>query len=259
MPDTFGSNEIPLKPGPLTAPGSGAKPEPAQDRTLGVILDFVRAFLITDQNATSAWGIVGLDPAHPPIVALVTYDPNKYGMQSESLPALFGWRPGGKFEWIAEDWETELVTIKLLWVLPLVQVEDQQRRDPFGDAFIKAVYAAFSRGRTPGWVVPDDDDPLAETQGSFLGTFLHACTAYPECLSWKTQLLATETIDGKPAGHFDSFELTLQLREKLTVDIEDPARFQPTSAGNGVDATIVNPATGDVQVEGYLAGTPVVD
>lgn len=259
MADTFGANQLPLQPGPLTSPGAQATPQPAQDRTLGTILDFTRAFLITDQNATSAWGIVGLDPAHPPIVALFTYNPDHYGLQSESLPALFGWRDGGKFEWIAEDWETEVVTIKLLWVLPLVLDEDQQRRDPFGDAFIKAVYTAFSRGRTPSWVVSGDEDPLAATHGSFLGTYLHACTAYPECISWKPRMLATETVDGKPAGHFAAFELTLQLREKLTVDIDDESRFQPTSADNGDDLTIVNPATGEVQVEGYLAGTPVVD
>lgn len=273
MADTFGGITIPLDPAfavpgsPGVVPGGTAEqtaiPEQVStDPTLGVLMAFLVAWLNNDSAALEAWQVAGISPGDKPVTVVRFADPEDETttFEPDRLPALYCWRAGGKYEWIAEDWETEQATIKLLWVLPNVMPEDQQDRSPFANGMSKAIYLGFSRGRTPSWVVPEDVDPLAATQGSYLGSYLQACTAYPELASWRTTTVRVKAIDDSPQpGVWRAIEFTMTLREKLTVDITDPLRFALTSATNGVDMKITNPDTGAVLVEGYLAGTPVSD
>lgn len=270
MADTFGAITIPLDPAFANPHGQGAPAttfqlldSPSTDPTLGVLLAFLVAWLNKDQNAQAAWNTVGIDPAHPPVQVVRFADPRDVTttFEPDRLPALYAWRDPGTFEQLADDWETELSTVKILWILPIVMPEDQQLRRPFFNGLAKTVYLALSRGRTPSWVVIGDTDTLAPTQGSWVGTFLQTVNEPGYYLQgWRPTTVTIKPIDGSTEpGIWPAVEFTLQLREKLTVDITDPLRFAPTSALNGDDMTIVNPATDVVQVEGYLAGTPVVD
>lgn len=273
MADTFGGITIPLdpafaEPGGLgTVPGGvpGQAAIPAQvstDPTLGVLMAYLVAWLNTDAAALAAWQVAGIGPGTRPVEVVRFADPNDETttFEPDRLPALYCWRAGGKYEWLAEDWETEQGTIKLLWVLPNVMPEDQQDRAPFVNGMQKAIYTGFSRGRTPSWVVPRDTDPLAATEGSYLGSWLQACTAYPVLDAWRLTTVRVKAIDDSPApGVWRALEITMTVREKLTVDVTDALRFAITSPTNGDDMTITNPATGAVLAEGYLSGTPVSD
>jgi hypothetical protein len=189
------------------------------------------------------------DPNDP----TTTFEPDR-------LPAMYAWRKGGKYEGLADDWDVENVTIKVLWILPNPLPEEQTLRAPFVNGLQKAVYVGLRRARTPSWVVPNDPDPLAATQGSWLGTWLQSVTP-PEYLlqSWEMTFVKSEPIDNEPPGRWRAIEFTIALQEKYTINIDDPIRFAPINPENGVDMSIDNAATGVTQAEGYLAGTPVGD
>lgn len=250
MPDTFGVDQLPVLP---------TNVEPL-DVAVGAMLEFVQKLLNDDQAFALAWRTQGIDPAHPPIVKTYCDDPNdiELPIRADTFPALFGWREGGDTDWVAADYEIQKARCKLLWVLPITSAETQRLRAQLYDKFFKAVYNGLSRGRTPSWIVAGDTDPVAASQGSFLGTTM-GWLQVPWVKSWRRVHVEASTTDGTPKGHFPAVEIVIEWLEKQTVDIDDPSRFAPTDTVVGVTATIQNPTTGVTQDEGFLAETPTVD
>ena len=248
MSDTFGLATIPLSP-----PQAG---QPTTDPTIQMLLDFFTAFLNDDQNATAAWQIQGVAPSTQPVMGKFPYDPEVNLFHASTLPALYLWRESGKEEWLADDYMVEESTCKMLWVFPLANPENQAARVSFASGLCKALNVAMERGRTPSWVVPNDPDPVAATQGSFLGTYLGAWSCWFD--NWRRTHVIERGIDGSMKQTYVAVELMMTLTEQWSPDITDPSRSSATSALNGVDAIVEN-ATGTPMAEGHLAGTPVVD
>lgn len=252
MPDTFGALQVPV---------AGGTQQPLADPAIASMLEFLTRALVDDQRFALAWRASGVDPAHSPVVATYPDDPSdiELPIRADTFPALFGWREGGDTDWVAADYEIQKVRCKLLWVLPIVSAELQRVRAQLYDAFFKAVYTALSYGRTPSWMVAGDADPVAASQGSFLGTTM-GWLQVPWVKSWRRTHVEAKTTDGTPQGHFPAVEIVVEWLEKQTIDTSDSSRFAPTDQSVvGNTLTIANPTTGVIEDEGFLDVTPKVD
>lgn len=246
MADSYGLPTIPLQP---TPPGS-----PPADPLLAVLLSFLKAFLVEDQNATAAWQSMGVSPANAPVNGIFPFNPEDNEFNESALPALFLWRESGKDEWIADDYLLETTQLKLLWVFTLGNQPNQTVRNPYINGIVKVIQVAIERGRTPSWKQPGDPDPLAVTRGSWLGNFLNAWSLSVD--GWRrTHVTERDLESNRVVGTHQAVELTLSCQETWTVDIEDPNFYSGTSPTNGVDAVITT-STGATAAEGYLAATP---
>lgn len=222
--DTWGAITIPAQ-GPLTG-------YPAGDPALRYILDFLKAFIVTDANATLAWSAVY--PARPPIFSTFAHNPAEEVFSTSFLPALFLWRESATQEWAAEDWLREMTEVKGLWVFPLALPSNQRLRSPFVNALCKALTVGIERGRTPGYVVPGDPDPASPAQGSLLYTF--AGFEYFALKKWRAFHLPIE-VDAKGEQDFPAIELTFDLWENLEYGLD---RFAPNSPNAGTYLTLLN-------------------
>ena len=250
FPDAFGLTPIPL------APPEGD--EPVSDPALMVLLSYLKAFLTTDQNASLAWQVKGVSPSNPPVLGIFPWDPEENLFNANNLPALFLWREDGTDEWMADDYFVTSDTLKMLWVFPGPGTpENQAIRVPFANGIGKAIKVAIERGRTPSWKQPDDDDPVAETEGSFLGKYLGGWSLFDT--RWRRTHVVEKSRDGnRTYGTYPAIEIQWTLMESWDQNIDNPARTAPTSATNGVDFTTTT-STGATSNEGYLANTPKVD
>lgn len=250
MSDTFGLPQFPLQP-----PTQG---QAVADPALTILLSYLKAFLCDDQMATGAWQVAGVSPGNPPVVGTFPFDPEEDLFNSRDLPALYLWRDSASNEWLAEDYLIESSTLKLLWVFPSGTPENQAVRTPFVNGLVKAIQIAIERNRTPSWKQPNDTDPDTSRYGSALGNYLGAWLLRVD--RWRRTHVVERGIDSSTRGVYTAVEVQLTLQEPWTVDITDPARFDPTSGANGVDQTVpVNPNASGVSAfvpEGYLAGTP---
>lgn len=248
MVDSYGPVPIPM----AAPPAGGSAGDPAID----TILSFLKAFLVSDQNATGAWQVAGVSPANPPVVGTFPHDPEEDVFNARDLPALYLWRESATNEWLADDYLVESSLLKLVWVMPRATPENQSVRSPFVNGLVKAIQVAIERGRTPGWVQSGDTDPNAAAQGSDLGAYLGGWSLRVD--RWRRTHVVERARDGVVKAIYAAVELQLTLQESWSVDITDPSRFPPTSQGDGVDATLtINGGTSTV--EGHLAGTPVRD
>jgi len=248
--DTHGLVQIPIQP---IDPSVDAPGDPA----LNVLLSYLQAFLVKDQNAEIAWRVPGVDPAHPPVKETFTYDPQEYVFNAASVPCLYCWREDGSFAWMADDWDVTTDTLKLLWVFPMTgPIEAAIPSSSFVNGLVKAINIAIERGRTPSWQVAGDTDPVAPVQGSFLGTYLNAFAL--TLRSWRRTHVTERDDAEKVVGVYPAIEMRLELQETWAADSGTPAGTYETSEANGVAMTVENGA-GTPMVAGNLAGTPVTD
>ncbi len=248
--DTFGRVKIPIQP---IDPTVGTAADPALD----VLLSYLQAFLSTDQNAELAWRVPGVDPAHRVVRKVYSFDPEEYVFDEKQLPALYGFRVSGSFEPLADDWDVSTDVVKVLWAFPLDgPIERALPRSSFVNGIVKAVRIATERGRTPSWIVEDDTDPMAPIQGSFLGNYLNAYSLWLK--TWQRTHITVRDAESKIIGVYPALELQFQLQETWATDIDGGTGTYPTSAEAGVDFVLDNGQSGRPQVEGLLAGTPVI-
>lgn len=207
----------------------------AGDPALSIILKFLQAFL--NDNALTAWQAVA-----PGLKVVATTWPDKppASFNAKNLPALFGFRTGEpKEEWVGDGILVSTAEITALWVMPWAQQETQRRRINFRNAIGRLVNVGIERGRTPGYVVTSqtipsspDYDPIAAAQGSLV---------YPLLGAWSLNYIKskpTSFVDEMPGNDsqtFDALEMTLELREKLTIGLDKYTTL------NGIDVTITNP------------------
>lgn len=222
--DSWGAIQIPTLAESATTP--------AGDPCIRTILQFLKAFVCTDKNATAAWFPVF--PGQPPINGIFQHDPSQVVFNTRDLPALYMWRESATHEWQGEDWLRETTQVKALWVFPLQGVQDLQRlRAPFVNALIKTIVVGIERGRTPSFIAPGDTDPQAATQGSLFYS-LAGFEAF-SLKSWKTAKLSVQGIDGSSVS-YTGVEMTFEMYENLVYGL---GRFPEN---DGAFVTISNEA-----------------
>jgi hypothetical protein len=146
---------------------------------------------------------VGVARAHNP--GLVVFSENE-------LPALFGWRVNGEAETDAEDYEMQVSTISLLWIMAPAQQEHLATRAPIVNGVVKALTAALKRGRHPSWVVAGDEDRRALHEGSFL----HEWAGWFDLarkIPWKLQELVVSKLGDQAS--YPAVQIDLTVRERV--------------------------------------------
>lgn len=208
------------------------KGTPAGDPTLGVILDFLFAWLVTDGNATAAWAPVY--PASPPIKQRYQHNPADVVFNTTALPALYMWRENATQDRFGDDWLRETTQVKALWVFPLQGDQEQQRlRVSFVNTLAKAIAVGIERGRTPSYIIPGDLERRARREGSLF--YSAANFERFRLKAWKPAKLQIQGATGGAIA-YPGLELTFELWEVLELGL---GRFP---VAGGAFATLVNEA-----------------
>jgi len=233
--DTWGRVTIPSGPG-----GDGRA---AGDPALSVILEFLKAFVSTDGNATAAWQAIY--PRTPPIAAVFPHNPADGSFSVEYLPALYMWRESAREERAADDWLREITQVKALWVYPLALQDNQRIRAPFANTLAKVLNTGLERGRTPSWTFPNDPDPVSVSEGSVY--WLAAGFESFALDSWKVAKLVVEGTSGE-RDVYPAIELTFSMQENFEYGLD---RYAPLDSGSGGQLTLNND-NGAVLVDGPI-------
>lgn len=245
--DQWGLIRIPLQP-PTAAQADG---EGQGDPCLWIYLQFLKAFLQTDAQATALWTAAGMAPDGVVVNAIRAHGPGDddgepfgLGLSTKDLPCLYMWRHGGSdsssVEQIAEDWRVETSNVRLLWVFPDAVVGTQRSRQTFVNALAKCIDDAIERGRTPSFIVAGDPDPLAPSEGSFVHTFTEVYSI--NATHWGPAKVRISVVGDKDAGAASSFqkpalEMRFELKENL---IKNPNLW--SFAQRGLQQTITSGA-----------------
>ena len=216
-PTQFGA--LPL---PVPAPAAEAA---VSDPGLDVLLAFAKDVLVARCN--TAWAAIAPNIGNGDVVQLVrTHDPAERAFLEKQLPALWGWRTKGDSETIADDFDTSLDTLCLLWVFPPALAENQRLRGPIVNGVAKSLLASLKRGRDPAWVKSGDTEPQAAANGSFLWSWAgwFALEGKP---SWKLQELVVEK--GESKASYPAVQFELQVRELVHLGLPpDPSKTTTT-------------------------------
>jgi hypothetical protein len=214
MADKYGLVSMPV----ALATGDEAAGDPAISRLLAFLQSWLNA------NGSTAWAQVM--PGAPLVRSVFSHNPEEVEFNERHLPALFAWREEADSEQIADDILLESNTVQMLWVFPPTQQSIQRKRQSFLNALWKLVDAGIERGRTPGYLVVGDPDPLAASQGSLL---------YPSIGAWslklkkrKRRVFVEQILDGKPLRYF-AVEMAATLEEDQTYDL---TRYLPLTTDN---------------------------
>jgi hypothetical protein len=154
MSDSFGALTLPVP----------VAPPPITDPLLGIVGDFAAYAL--NQDMRTAWAALRprTDPDDTlPVRVIFTHPPEKVSLRESDLPALFVWRQSGQFSRKGEDLLEDASEIQLLWVLPTEHPEHGSSEVwlQTGNAVGKILARWFWECAIPGWVAPNDPDPLA--------------------------------------------------------------------------------------------------
>lgn len=182
--DQYGEQRFPIDP---PTPGQAAG-----DPALNLILDFSSAVL--NAMVGPAWDVVC--PKRKVVERTFASDPEKDAFTDQGLPALYGFRVGGKPPIsLADQWRTTFDGVLLRWVFPLQPQLIAKLRSPVITAMTKALDRAFYDTRSPAYVNPNDTDPAAPTLGEqpdLLLTSHHTATSL--------QTFTGSSLDGPLAG-----------------------------------------------------------
>lgn len=215
MSDRFGLLTLPAAASPPNDPKTAIG-----DPTLDKLLAFLKAAINADTK--KIWSVV-----HPAIIAPATeplpigftnpHDPDDASFNSKALPALFAWRQAfPRATPLTQDWDQQISMIAVLWVPPPASFEQQRIRQPFRNAYTKALTRALARERHSAWIDPGDTEANAADYGSFLLGRLNAS---------RIQLLDVKPFDlvvdklGRQEP-YDAILATVELTE-LAVPVKD--------------------------------------
>lgn len=220
-------------------------PFPVDDPALGVILDFLATWLVTDANVQVAWKQIAGASGLYAVRRIFAHDPGDVSFNTSNLPALFLWRDSSKQEYEADDWLTDKAVVKGLWVYPLAQPQNQQVRQTIAATIAKLIAAGIERGRTPSWRQPGDPDPLAFQQGSLFYPYANFNRFFLE--AWrKARLDIPSTANGSQTiTSYPAVEMTFSLWETYDYGLGQFPRL-----ASAFD-TVLNPA-GQPVVSGSL-------
>lgn len=261
---SWGLVSIPTQP----APDGEAQGDPA----LWIYLQFLKAFLQTDQQVTALWAASGMAPGAVVVNAIRAHNPGDdqsstpgLGLTTKDLPALYMWRKdeagATTVEQIAEDWRIATSEVRLLWVFPeMANTGIQRTRATFVDALAKCIDTAIELGRTPSFIVAGDPDPLAQTIGSFVHTFTEVYSL--NTLQWGASRVRITTIgervDASATVVKPALEMRFELKENLVKDPtlwSRPSALQQTVLNGQPQASLWAP-TAIISAGAYLQAMP---
>ena len=218
MADSYGLLTLPVPAPVTTAAGTPSVSDPALDVLLGFLQAVINAY------GATAWASVRPNPlASPslvPVLSVFSNNPEEESFNSSALPALFAWRGESNGERIADDYETRVTRVSILWVPPVAQQITQRKLSPFRNAIDKIVDGAIFRGRDPNWIVAGDTDALAATQGSVLIGQMGLCKD-PGLERFAPYTLRVIHQDQTPPDTFIGLMGTITITELWTNDLAD--------------------------------------
>lgn len=154
---------------PVPAPDDPEN-QAAGDPFLDTLTSFLQAALNADLQGLWARihpGVVGPIGEPVPISAVFTHDPDESSFSDSKLPALYAWRSEEPrhVDW-SQEWSKSISTVSVLWIPPLAQQEHRRIRQPFRNAYAKALHKNLWLGRNTAWVVDGDTEAKAADYGS---------------------------------------------------------------------------------------------
>lgn len=210
MTDLYGN--LPL---PIPKPREG---EVAGDPSIQVIGEFLHAIL--NGHASELWTEVGPYGDGQPAKSLLFYNPSRYGVNEADLPALYVWREKVlSSERIGADYYVRNSEVMAVWIPPMPKDRNESiRRDPVFNA-ISAIFdnVLDPLARDPSWVVPQDTDPKAQTEGSLLWNFLNAWSF--DVGKSDRMKVAVEMDDQSEPMVFDAVACYCELKERNATDV----------------------------------------
>lgn len=204
-PTQFGALPMPV---PLLGQGETLASDPGLD----MLLSFAQAVLQA-RCGTVYEALVPRHQSHGVVTAVHGHNPSEMVISEKDFPGLWAWRTGGVFECLADDFDTEVSTLELLWIFPVAKQETQKQRSPLVNGLAKALGSALLRGRDPSWHVPMDTDPRATDHGSFLHEHAGWFALEGKPL-WKLQDVIVEKGDASKAT-YAAVQWTLTVRERV--------------------------------------------
>lgn len=152
---------------PAQVPSAAEAPA---DPLLDVVLDFAKA--VVNYEGGAVWTALMPAGAKQPVQNTYTHDPVRYGIAETWLPALFLFREYNEASrWVAHDYWVRSSRLCMYWIPPRIASPALRGRvATFGGNLIhSAIDAVLDPGaRHPAWVVPQDTDPAAQSEGSLV-------------------------------------------------------------------------------------------
>lgn len=239
MTDFYGALQVPV-PTPAD-PSTHA----AGDPFLDTLAAFLQAALNADLGAL--WSavhpaIVGPSLTAVPVPFVFTHDPDEASFSENQLPALFVWRAEEPkhVNW-SQDWTKEISNVSVLWIPPLAQQEHRRIRQPFRNAFAKALHKNLYRGRNPAWIVAGDTEAKAADYGSLFIT--HAQVTQYLLRTVQPHVLHIQPYEGgKELDKYEGILATIEVWETLRVDTSTMAALDDVrgTVSIGMDADGLN-------------------
>jgi hypothetical protein len=191
------------------------------DPLLDTLLLFFEGVLTHD--CKDVWNSVSGNIGNQAIVKRTfAHNPGAQAFREVTTPALYLWRGTyGSPIWKALGFRIRASELTLRWVPFMANSQERKRIwEPVCASFHAALDIAIERGRTPGWILSGDTDPMADTLGTFL---------YGRAKLWKLQLAEmsrqtmTINMEGAAANRvFEAVDFRLMVEELL---VEDPAKY----------------------------------
>ena len=242
MTDFYGALQVPV-------------PTPADPSTYAAgdpFLDTLAAFLQASLNADLAtlWAtihpaIVGPSKTAVPVPFVFTHDPDEASFSENQLPALFVWRAEEPkhVNW-SQDWTKGVSNVSILWIPPLAQQEHRRIRQPFRNAFAKALHKNLYWGRNPAWIVAGDTEAKAADYGSLF--INHAQVTQYKLGPVQPHVLHIQPYEGgKELDKYEGILATVEVWETLRLDTTSIAALDDVrgTIAIGADSDGLNPLT----------------
>ncbi len=149
--DTYGAlDDVPV----------ASRDQAVTDPALSIILDYFTAVL----NARLAVAWQSVTPGKEVVRQSFTYDPEREWFSKKSLPAIYGYREGGKpTTRIGDDWQDAEDVLVLTWAFPLATQSHASFRRAILNGLNKVLDRAVMLLRDPAYVDPTDPAKDAPT------------------------------------------------------------------------------------------------
>lgn len=197
----------------------------AGDPFLQLLVEFLQASLNADLK--DLWASIHPAVVSPfgepvPVCFAFTHDPDEASFSENQLPAIYVWRAEEPrhVDW-AQDYTKAISNVTVLWIPPHAQQEHRRIRQPFRNAFAKALHKNLYWGRNPAWIVPGDTEAKAADYGSLF--INHAQVTQYWLRGVQPFKLPVEHYDSKVIDHYECIQATIEVWETLRVDTTDMA------------------------------------
>lgn len=227
MSDFYGALQVPAP--PSDDPPGQASGDP--------FLDTLVAFLMAAINADlkDLWASIHPATIKPhaeplPICFTFTHDPDEASFSENQLPALYAWRAdeAQHKDW-TQDWAKAISNVSLLWIPPLAQQEHRRIRQPFRNAFTKALHKNLYLGRNEAWIVQGDTEAKAADYGSLFIT--HAQVTQYFLRGVQPHVLQIEHFESKIVDKYEGLLATIEVQEVLRSAYDDFAAIADVRGG----------------------------